>query len=220
MRPLAKASCSPIARSEWNKGQMKNKARLLGISGSIRRDSFNTAILNNVASIIEDQATLTLFPLNEIPLYNQDLDGSSTPSSVSSMREAIGEADGVIIATPEYNHGMSGVLKNALDWASRPFGASTLTGKPVLTLSSSPASTGGVRAQAQLNDALIAIAAQLALRPQIVIASAHQRVQDGRLTDEATIKFLRAGVDDLLANIARNASAIREEARLVVKRAS
>ena len=191
---------------------MAKKAKLLGISGSIRRDSFNTAILRDLAAIIANQADMTLFPLDEIPSYNEDLDDSAPPNSVASLRTAIGEADEIIIATPEYNYGMSGVLKNALDWASRPYGSSTLTGKPVLTLSSSLASTGGVRAQAQLNDTLIAIAAQLVLRPQTVIPSAHQRVQDGRITDEITIKFLRAGVDDLLANVARSASAIRQEA--------
>lgn len=190
---------------------MAERLNLLGLSGSIRAGSYNTSILKHLAELIQDQAELVVFPLNDIPLYNQDVDTSEPPASVAALRQAIGKADGVIIATPEYNFGMSGVLKNALDWASRPYGASTLTGKPVLTLSSSPASTGGVRAQAGLNETLTAIAAQVVLRPQTVIGSVHQRVSDGRITDDATVKFLRDAVTDLLSNIERNASVIKAE---------
>jgi chromate reductase len=103
--------------------------------------------------------------------------------------------------SPEYNHGMSGVLKNALDWASRPYGRSALKGKPVLTMTASPAFTGGVRAQQQMNETLVSIPARLVLRPQIVIGSVHDKVRDGRLVDEATLSFALAGVDDLLETI-------------------
>ncbi|WP_253075555.1 NAD(P)H-dependent oxidoreductase [Bradyrhizobium sp. 187] len=88
------------------------------------------------------------------------------------------------MVSPEYNHGMSGVLKNGLDWASRPYGRSVLRGKPVLTMTASPAFTGGVRAQQQMNETLASIPARPVLRPQIVIGGVHEKVSDGRLVDE------------------------------------
>lgn len=179
------------------------KPRLLGISGSLRSGSYNTTILKILAEAVADRAGMTIFPLGEVPLYNADLDTETPPPAVAALRREIAEADGIVIAAPEYNHGISGVLKNALDWASRPFGKSTLTGKPVLTLTSSPASTGGVRAQAQLNETLTSIAAILVLRPQTVIASVHERIKDGQLVDAQTTNFLLAGVADLLRDIDR-----------------
>jgi len=103
--------------------------------------------------------------------------------------------------SPEYNHGMSGVLKNALDWASRPYGRSVLKSKPVLTMTASPAFTGGVRAQQQMNETLASIPARPVLRPQIVIGGVHEKVRDGRLSDEAVLGFALAGVDDLIEEI-------------------
>jgi chromate reductase len=136
-----------------------------------------------------------------MPLYNEDDDGDHAPESVCALRSAIETSDGVIVISPEYNHGMSGVLKNALDWASRPYGRSALRGKPVLTMTASPAFTGGVRAQQQMSETLVSIPARLVLRPQIVIGGVHEKVRDGRLVDEAALRFLLSGVDDLLDEI-------------------
>lgn len=188
-----------------------NKPRLLGISGSLRSGSYNTAILNTLAEAVADRATMATFQLDEVPLYNADLDTQTPPPAVAALRREIAEADGIVIAVPEYNHGVSGVLKNALDWASRPFGRSTLTGKPILTLTSSPAFTGGVRAQAQLNETLTSIGAILILRPQTVIASVHEKIKDGRLVDAQTTTFLLAGVADLLRDIDRTAHIVALE---------
>jgi chromate reductase len=179
------------------------RPRLLGISGSLRRASFNTAILASLAELVSDRATLEIFPLNDVPLYNQDDDGDVLPPAAATLAQAIARADGIVISSPEYNSGVSGVLKNALDWASRPRGRSRLTGKPILTMTASPAFTGGARAQAQLNETLTAIAARVVLRPQIVIASVHQKIRDGRLVDAATVELLAAGVEDLLRDIHR-----------------
>jgi chromate reductase len=121
---------------------------------------------------------------------------------VRALREAIARADGLVIASPEYNYGMPGVLKNALDWASRPYGRSALIGKPVLTLTASPAFTGGVRAQQQLNETLLAISARLVLRPQTVIGAVHEKVRDGALAHPETLAFVTAAADHLLADIA------------------
>jgi chromate reductase len=136
-----------------------------------------------------------------MPLYNEDDDGEHAPESVRALRSAIETSDGVIMISPEYNHGMSGVLKNALDWASRPYGRSALRDMPVLTMTASPAFTGGARAQQQMNETLASIPARLVFRPQIVIGGVHEKVRDGRLVDEAALRFAVPGVDDLLDEI-------------------
>jgi chromate reductase len=188
-----------------------SKPRLLAISGSLRKASTNTAVLTAVAEAVADKATMTLFPLDDLPLYNQDIDVEPPLPAVAAFRDAISGADGLVIASPEYNYGMSGVLKNALDWASRPYGKAKLTGKPVLTVTVSPASTGGVRAQIQLNETLTAIAALVVLRPQAVIGSVFQKMTDGKFTDETALKFLIGGVEDLLRDIAKTQSVIKQE---------
>ena len=190
---------------------MSAKPRLLGISGSLRKASTNTAILKALAEAIADKAVLEIFPLNDIPLYDQDIDVEPPLLAVAAFREAIAKADGVVISSPEYNYGMSGVLKNALDWASRPYTKSRLTGKPVLTITASAASTGGVRAQGQLNETLTAIAALVVLRPQSVIGSVFQKMTDGKFTDETSLKFLSAAIDDLLRDIAKTQVVTRQE---------
>ena len=180
---------------------MSDQPVLLGISGSLRKASLCKTILQNIVGLTENRATLEIFPLDSVPPYNQDFDNESPPGSVVALRQAIERAAGLVIVTPEYNYGMSGVLKNALDWASRPHGKTKLKGKPVLTLSASPAFTGGVRAQSQLNETLLSNAALLVLRPQIVIGMAHEKVRDGRIIDQATTRALSDGLDDLLRDI-------------------
>jgi chromate reductase, NAD(P)H dehydrogenase (quinone) len=175
--------------------------RLLGLSGSLRRASNSTAVLRSLQDALAPKARLEIFSLHGLPLYNEDDDGEHAPESVRALRSAIETTDGVIMVSPEYNHGMSGVLKNALDWASRPYGRSVLRGKPVLTVTASPAFTGGVRAQQQMNETLASIPARPVLRPQIVIGGVHEKVSDGRLVDEATLRFALAGVGDLLDEI-------------------
>jgi chromate reductase len=181
--------------------------RLLGLSGSLRRASSSTAVLHGLRDALASKAVLDIFPLHGIPLYNEDDDGEHAPEQVRALRSVIATSDGVIMISPEYNHGMSGVLKNALDWASRPFGRSTLMRKPVLTMTASPAFTGGVRAQQQMNETLAAIPARPVLRPQIVIGGVHEKVRDGRLIDETVLNFVLAGVDDLLEEIRTTRSA-------------
>ncbi len=175
--------------------------RLLGLSGSIRQASTNTAILNTLAERLGGKAVLTVFPLNDVPLYNQDLEPDALPQPVRALKAAIAAADGIILCSPEYNHGMSGVLKNALDWASRPAFASPLKHKPALLMTSSPGYVGGARAQAQMQETLTSTLSRVVARPQVVIAGVMQKIVEGRLTDEATIKFCLEAIDDLLAEI-------------------
>jgi chromate reductase len=175
--------------------------RLLGLSGSLRRASNSTAVLRGLQDALGLRAALDIFPLQAIPLYNEDDDSGHSPESVRNLRSAIDASDGVIMISPEYNHGMSGVLKNALDWASRPHGRSVLKSKPVLTMTASPAFTGGVRAQQQMNETLASILARPVCRPQIVIGGVHEKVRDGRLTDQAALSFALSAVDDLIEEI-------------------
>src|ERR1700676_625827 len=185
--------------------------RLLGLSGSLRRASNCTAVLRGLEDALAPEVALDIFSLHGLPLYNEDDDGEHAPESVRALRSAIETSDGVIMISPEYNHGMSGVLKNALDWASRPYGRSRLMRKPVLTMTASPAFTGGVRAQQQMNETLVSIPARPVLRPQIVIGGAHDKVSGGRLLEAPVHSFALAGVDDLLEEI-RTARSVRAAA--------
>jgi len=176
-------------------------ARLLAISGSIRRGSHCTAVLRSLQPLLPPEATLELFPLGEIPLYNADLDGDQPPAAVARLKEAIKTADGLVFCSPEYNYGMPGVLKNAIDWASRPGFASPLKGKPALIMTASPGTAGGVRAQSQIRDALTATLARPLVRQHIAIASVATRVQDGQLVDQPTLDIIQAGLQELLEEI-------------------
>ncbi|MDQ0391596.1 NADPH-dependent FMN reductase [Labrys monachus] len=175
-----------------------DRLRFLGLTGSLRRDSHSTAILRGLQAALGAGADLVIRDL-QVPLYNEDEDGPATAEPVRQLREAIAASDGLVIATPEYNHGIPGVLKNAIDWASRPYGTSSLTGRPVLVISSSPAFTGGVRAHAQVNEALLSAQALLVPGPQVVIGGIAEKIRDGRLVDEASLAFAVAAVGRLEA---------------------
>ena len=172
--------------------------RLLGLTGSLRKDSYSTAVLRGLQTALSDRALLDIQEA-KLPLYNEDEDGPVCPDAVRAFRQSIATSDALIISTPEYNHGIPGVLKNALDWASRPYGKSVLTGKPVLVISTSPAFTGGVRAHAQVNETLLSVHAVLVPGPQVVIGGIAERVREGRLIDQTSLAFALAAVDRLLA---------------------
>lgn len=176
-----------------------SKPRILGITGSLRAGAFSTQVLEGLKAAVADRADVVIHSLGDVPLYNQDLDVGAGPDGVARLRDAIGEADGIVIVTPEFNYSIPGVVKNALDWASRPYGAAKITGKLVLPVTESPAFTGGVRAYAPLSDTLHAIGARTLHGPQVVIGSVHEKLQDGKLTDAATLDFLTAQVDALIA---------------------
>jgi chromate reductase len=175
--------------------------RLLGLSGSIRQGSANTIILRTLAERLDGGTSLMVFPLDDVPLYNSDLEGKRLPDSVRALKDAIAQSDGIILCSPEYNHGMSGVLKNALDWASRPAFASPLKNKPSLLMTSSPGYVGGARAHAQMQETLASALARVVVRPQVVIAGVMQKIVDIKLVDEITIKFCLEAIDDLLREI-------------------
>jgi chromate reductase, NAD(P)H dehydrogenase (quinone) len=132
--------------------------RVLGISGSLRRGSLNSALLRAAAERLPAGAELVEFErLGEVPPYDEDVELASVPEAVRELREAIRDADAVLIATPEYNHSIPGQLKNALDWVSRPAGKSALNGKPAAAIGASTGMFGAVWAQAELRKVLGAL---------------------------------------------------------------
>ena len=177
------------------------RTRLLGISGSIRSQSNCTAVLRSLQALLPDSASIELFPLDEIPLYNADLDGPAPPAAVAELKQAISRADGIVLCSPEYNYGIPGVLKNAIDWASRPGFKSPLRGKPVLIMTASPGAFGGARAQAEIRAAFAAVLARPIARQHVAIPAVNTKIKDGRIADEPTVQFLTDAVGDLLAEI-------------------
>jgi chromate reductase, NAD(P)H dehydrogenase (quinone) len=173
--------------------------RLVGLAGSLRKASYSRAILSGLRDNLPPPVILEIRDL-QLPLYNEDEDRPGAPNSdgVRLFRNAIDVSDGVIIVTPEYNHGIPGVLKNALDWASRPFGKSVLIDKPVLVISVSPAFTGGVRAQAQVNETLLSIPARIVPGPQVVIGGVAAKMRDG-VIDQSFLSFALEALDRLVA---------------------
>lgn len=169
--------------------------KLLGISGSLRAGSLNTKLLRAMSELLPKGAALTVRSIADIPLYNGDLDVDGGPDSVRALKAEIDAADGLIIATPEYNYGVPGVLKNAIDWVSRPAYESVLGGKPVAIVGAAPGLVGTARAQAQLRNVLFGTLAEVFPHPEVLLGQAQQRMKDDKLTDETSRKI----VVDMLA---------------------
>jgi chromate reductase len=170
-----------------------SQVRLVGLPGSLRKASFSRATLVGLRNNLPDKVTLDILD-PQLPLYNEDQDRPDGPEEIHRCRQAIENSDGLIIATPEYNHGIPGVLKNALDWASRPYGKSCLVNKPALVISISPAFTGGARVHGQVNETLLSIPAQVVGGPQVVIGGIESKISDGVLVDQASLSFVLAAV--------------------------
>jgi chromate reductase len=175
--------------------------RIVGISGSLRRASFSTSLLQLLAERAAPSIDIQVVTLEDIPLYNEDLDQNPEIPSVAAFKKLIVESDGVLIATPEYNHGVPGVLKNALDWASRPVFESCFKNKPVSIISSSKAFTGGVRAQYQLREALISMHAHLVMGPEVVVGGVHAKLAEDVYRDEDRLTFMLRSLDTLRKEI-------------------
>jgi len=155
--------------------------RVLGITGSLRRDSYNHALLREAAERLPAGAELVEFGrLGEIPPYDADLEAEETPEPVEALRQAMREADAVLVATPEYNHSIPGVLKNALDWASRPAGRSALTGTPAAVIGASTGMFGAVWAQAETRKVLGALGGRVVER-ELPVGRSAELHRDGRL---------------------------------------
>jgi chromate reductase, NAD(P)H dehydrogenase (quinone) len=184
--------------------------RLLGISGSLRHGSACTAVLRTVAGRLPPGVVMTIASLDRLPLYNEDEDRADVLHAIAAFKAAIDTADGLVVISPEYNHGISGILKNAIDWVSRPGYDSVLKNKPVLVMSASNSPLGGVRAQLQLRETFAATLSRVVARRQVVIGQASTKIVDGKLVDATTLDFIGDAIADLLDEISlvRQISAI------------
>jgi len=168
-----------------------NKIQILGIVGSLRKDSFNHFALKAAQQLVPDWAVLSLIDLHGIPCFNQDGE-KKPPLAVVEFRRRILAADAILFATPEYNYSVPGVLKNAIDWASRPYGESVWLGKPAAVMGASLGGLGTARAQYHLRQILVALDMAVVNQPEVMIGNAAQRFDtDGRLTDEPTRQFIK-----------------------------
>lgn len=165
--------------------------RIVGIAGSLRAASLNRALLHAAGDLAPDGMAIEIFDLAEIPLYNGDVEAAGDPQGVAAFKRAITAADGVLMATPEYNHGVPGVMKNAVDWASRPPGQAPLGGKPVGIIGASPGNTGTARGQSQLRQAFEFTNSFCMPQPELLVFKAHEKFDaQGALVDQATAQYL------------------------------
>lgn len=176
------------------------RLRVLGIPGSLRSGSYNRALLLAAVELAPASVDIELIELDEIPPYDGDVEAAGDPRPVAALKEAIREADALLIATPEYNRGLPGVLKNALDWASRPPLGSSLARKPVAVMGASTGMGGTARAQEQLRQALAFPRARIIEGGELRVPEAFAKIgADGGVTDPET----RAGIEGLLEALAR-----------------
>lgn len=165
--------------------------RVLGLGGSLRAGSYNRALIRAAQEVAPAGMSIEAFDLAQVPLYNADVEAQGDPEGVASLKQAISRSDAVLIATPEYNHGVPGVMKNAIDWASRPPRGSVLNGKPAGIIGASPGITGAARGQSQLRQAFEFTNCYAMPQPELLVFRAHEKFDaEGRLTDEPTRRFL------------------------------
>ncbi|HTZ36070.1 MAG TPA: NADPH-dependent FMN reductase [Stellaceae bacterium] len=178
------------------------RVRLVGMSGSLRSGAYSVAVLETLRELFAERAELAIHDLAPIPAYNQDFEGDKRPPAVKRLIAAIGAADGLVICAPEFNHSIPGVLKNALDWASRPAFASVLAYKPVAVMTSTRAPLGGARCLEHLRTVLDSCLSRIAVAREVVITAVQDKVCDGRLVDETSLGFACGAVEALLDEIA------------------
>jgi chromate reductase, NAD(P)H dehydrogenase (quinone) len=182
---------------------MNEMIKILSFTGSLRKGSYNKALLYAASELVPVQTDLEIFDLNGIPLFNQDLEGS-VPDAVTEFKKKIRAADALLIATPEHNFSIPGVLKNAIDWASRPHGDNSFEGKPVAIISASTGMLGGARAQYQLRQSFVFLNMYPINKPEIFVSFAGQKFDsEGRLTDSKTSELIAELLVSLVAWVKR-----------------
>ena len=173
--------------------QLNDVLRVVAFAGSLRRGSFNRALLEAARKLAPGRMTISSIEIGDLPFYNADVEAEGDPPAVVEFKAAIRAADGVIIATPEYNDGIPGVLTTAIDWGSRPPGIAPLTGKPVALVGASPSQIGTARAQLHLRQLLGHVHARTLPPPELLVAAAHERFdRELQLTHEGTRRVLSA----------------------------
>ena len=174
---------------------------ILGITGSLRKASFNTALLRAATELSPPDVNIEIADLAGIPPFNQD-DELSPPAAVSDLKRRIRAADGVLFSTPEYNYSIPGVLKNAIDWISRPYGDNAWDGKPVAVMGASPGPLGTARCQYHLRQSFLNLNVIAVTRPEVMLGNANQRFdEDLRLVDEKSREMVGRLIEALAALI-------------------
>ena len=187
-----------INQHDGNNKYMDKPITILGFAGSLRKNSYNKALLRVAMELVPKSAKLEIFDLEGIPPFNQDLE-SRMPQKVKEFKAKIRAADALLIATPEHNYSVPGVLKNAIDWASRPYDDNSFEGKPVAVMSASPGMLGGARAQYHLRQVLVSLNMHAINRPEVIVASVEEKIdENGDLTDEKTRKRIRQLLESLV----------------------
>src|SRR5881396_403591 len=175
--------------------------RLVGMSGSLRTGSYSNAILETLREKFAGRADLVVYDLAPIPLYNQDFEGDKRPPVVKKLLADIADADGLVLCAPEFNHSIPGVLKNAIDWASRPAFESVLAYKPCAIMATSRGPLGGARCLEHMRVALDSCLSRIALAREVIITASETRIRDGRLVDETCLGFACGAVEALIGEI-------------------
>jgi chromate reductase len=171
---------------------------ILGFAGSLRKGSYNKALLYAASKLVPKDAKLEIFDLEGIAQFNQDLE-DRMPQKVKEFKAKIRAANALLIATPEHNYSVPGVLKNAIDWASRPYDDNSFEGKPVAVMSASPGMFGGARAQYHLRQVLVSLNMHAINRPEVIVASVDEKIDEkGNLTDEKTRKKIGQLLESLV----------------------
>jgi chromate reductase, NAD(P)H dehydrogenase (quinone) len=177
---------------------VNNPLVILGIAGSLRRQSFNRALLRAAQELAPEGATIETFELDGIPSFNQDEEGNP-PAKVAELKQRIRGADAILFVTPEYNYSVPGLLKNAIDWASRPYGDSAWNGKPVAVMGASVGTIGTARAQYHLRQMFVFLNMYAVNQPEVMVSNAHKHFdQDGKLTDDTAKKLIRQLLEELV----------------------
>jgi chromate reductase len=177
---------------------MSEPIRILGIAGSLRQASYNRAALRAAMQLVPQDAILKSFEIDGIPGFSEDEERNS-PAKVIELKQRIREADAILFVTPEYNYSIPGVLKNAIDWASRPYGDSAWSGKPVAVMGASVGMFGTARAQYHLRQVFVFLNMFPINQPEVMITNAAQRFDaEGNLTDEKTKELIRKLLGNLV----------------------
>lgn len=178
-----------------------SEAQIIAMSGSLRAGSYSNAIIETLRGKFAGRADIRLYDLAPIPLYNQDYEGEKRPPTVKKLLADIAEADGLILCAPEFNHSIPGVLKNAIDWASRPAFQSVLAHKHVAIMATSRGPLGGARCLEHMRVALDSCLSRIALAREVIITACETKIKDGCLVDETSLGFACGAVEALLHEI-------------------
>jgi chromate reductase, NAD(P)H dehydrogenase (quinone) len=192
---------------------MEKKVHIMGFAGSLRKNSFNRSILRAALEMVPEDGRLEIFDLEGIPPFNQDLE-SQPPEKVKEFKAKIRTADAILIATPEYNYSIPGVLKNAIDWASRPFGDNAFEGKPVAVMGASPGMTGTARSQYHLRQTFVFLDMHPLNRPEVMVPFAHEKIdKEGKVTDPKTKEKIRELLESLVTWTRRLKNTLKEPSK-------